>query len=269
MNPRLILIICLILALVGCAEPTIDASNEDALKRSIENVRDSLSASEQTEFDEAFQLLAMSQIDFSDLMAESQADTGLLERRMRDSVHGKTANEVIDEANRIREQRRERERQQALSEIQELQEKRRRAESAREELKSFEVLRSRFYFQERQFTGKEPIIEIDVRNGTSYAISRAYFEGTIASPNRSVPWHQDTFNYSISGGLEPGEEASWRLAPNMFSGWGRVDAPDDAVFTVTVERLDGPDGEPVLSTRDFGDRDARRLEELKRQYNIE
>jgi len=55
----------------------------------------------------------------------------------------------------------------------------------------------------------------------------------------------------------------------MFSGWGRVDAPDDAVFTVTVERLDGPDGEPVLSTRDFGERDARRLEELKRQYNIE
>jgi hypothetical protein len=108
-----------------------------------------------------------------------------------------------------------------------------------------------------------------VRNGTDKAVARAYFEGTIASPDRSVPWHKDTFNYSISGGLEPGEQATWNLAPNMFSDWGKIDAPSDAVFTVTVERLDGADGEPIYSTTEFGEYERERLEQLKKEYGIE
>ena len=235
----------------------------------MEQVRSSLPASKKGEFDEAFQLLAMSQIDFADLMAEGQTESGLLEQRMRDSIHGKTASEVISEADTLREERRARQEKQAVAEIQELVEKRRNAEAARDDLGNFEVLRSRFYLRDRQLSGNEPIIELTVRNGTEHAISRAYFEGTIASPDRSVPWHQDSFNYSIPGGLEPGEEAEWSLAPNMFSGWGSVDAPADAIFTVTVERLDGPDGEPVASTQGFTERDAKRLEELRQQYDIQ
>ena len=117
--------------------------------------------------------------------------------------------------------------------------------------------------------GKQPIIELTVKNGTEQAVSRAYFEGTIASPDRSVPWHKDTFNYSISGGLEPGEEATWNLAPNMFSDWGKVDAPAEAIFTVTVEQLDGADGEPIYSTRELSERDLERLNELKKKYGVE
>ena len=105
--------------------------------------------------------------------------------------------------------------------------------------------------REKEYMGNQPIIELTVENRTGQAISRAYFEGTLASPNRSVPWHKDTFNYSISGGLEPGEKAAWSLAPNMFSGWGKIEAPADAVFTVTVERLDGADGEPGSRERSF------------------
>src|SRR5690606_7385032 len=104
------------------------------------------------------------------------------------------------------------------------------------------------------------------KNGTEHAVARAYFEGTIATPGRSVPWLTETFNYSIPGGLESGEEANWALAPNMFSEWGTVDAPDDAVFTVTVYRLDGADGEPLLTTDGFSERNAKRLAELQEKY---
>ncbi|MBS3895412.1 hypothetical protein [Silanimonas sp.] len=131
------------------------------------------------------------------------------------------------------------------------------------------MLRSRFYMDEREFMGKRPIIELSVKNGTSSPVSRAYFEGTIASPDRSVPWHQDTFNYSIPVGLEPGEDATLNLAPNMFSDWGKVNAPADAIFTVTVEKLDGPDGETLYSVHDFGEREIGRLAELKSQYGVE
>jgi len=82
--------------------------------------------------------------------------------------------------------------------------------------------------------------QLTVRNGTGHPISRAYSRAHTLQPGRSIPWYKDQFNHEISGGLEAGEEASWRLAPNMFSGWGRVTAPSDALFTVEVVKLDGP-----------------------------
>ena len=253
---------------VGCSDPKIDSSSDESMKASVEKVRKSLPESKQQEFDEAMQVLALSQVDLKDLFAQGATGVGNVEGKVRQSLDGKTGEQVIAEADRIRAERKERERQQALEEIRELESKRINSEKAREELKKFQVIRSRFYLREQEFMGKQPIIELTVKNGTGQAVSRAYFEGTIASPNRSVPWHKDTFNYGISGGLEPGEEATWNLAPNMFSDWGKVDAPKDAVFTVTVEQLDGPDGKPIYSTREFSESDLERLDELKKQYDV-
>jgi hypothetical protein len=253
----------------GCSDPKIDASSDEAMKASVEKVRQSLPESKQKKFDEAIQVLAFSQIDMKNLLAQGAAGVGNTEGKVRQSLDGKTGEQVIAEAERIQAERKARERQQALEEIRELEAQRVKSEAAREELKKFEVIRSRFYLREQQFLGKQPIVELTVKNGTGKAVSRAYFEGTLASPNRSVPWHKGTFNYSISGGLEPGEQATWNLAPNVFSDWGKVQAPTDAVFTVTVERLDGADGKPIYSTTEFGERDRERLNELKKKYSVE
>ncbi len=254
--------------LAGCSDPKIDASSDESMKTSVEKVRKSLPASKQKEFDEAMQVLAFSQIDMKDIFTQGATEAGNLEVKVRQSLDGKTGEQIIAEAERIRIERKERERQQALEEIRELEAKRINSEKAREELKKFQVIRSRFYLREHQFMGKQPIIELTVNNGTRHAVSRAYFEGTLASPNRSVPWHKDTFNYRISGGLEPGEKATWNLAPNMFSDWAKVDVPKDAVFTVTVEQLDGPDGKAIYSAREFSESDRERLDELKKQYDV-
>lgn len=262
-----IVIACIVLA--GCSDPKIDASSDEAMNASVGKVRESLPEAKRKEFDEAIQVLAFSQIDIKDLFAARATGVGNLEGKVRQSLDGKTGDQVIAEAERVRAERKERERQQAIDEIRELEEEFAKVEDAREQLKKFKVIRSRFHMREREFMGKQPIIELTVKNGTGQAVSRGYFEGTLASPDRSVPWHQDTFNYSISGGLEPGEEASWSLAPNMFSDWGKVDAPADAVFTVTVEQLDGADGEPIYSTREFGERERQRLTDLKKKYGVE
>lgn len=255
--------------MAGCTDPSIDSSTEETLRVSSEKVRESLPESKRAEFDEALQILAFSEIDFKELFGVGGAGVDSIEGKMRNALDGKTADEVIVEASKIKAQRQAREQEQALEEIKELEEMRLASVRATEELKKFEVLRSRFYMREQQYLGEEPVIELTVKNGTGSSVSRAYFEATIASPERSVPWHKDTFNYSIPGGLEPGEEASWNLAPNRFSGWGRVDAPADAVFTVTVEKLDGADGETLYSVLDFGEKEARRLSELRSKYGIE
>jgi hypothetical protein len=258
-----------VLAASGCSAPTIDTSSDEAMKASAQKVRESLPEDRRAEFDEAVQLLVFSQIGMAEVLAGGALGAASVESRMKSSLDGKTAEEVIAEAARIRAERQAREREQALAEISELEAKRVEAEKGRELLKAFEVVRSRFYVREERFSGKQPIIELTVKNGTGSPISRAHFNGIIASPNRSVPWHKDDFNYSIKGGLEHGEEASWSLAPNRFSGWGSVDAPADAVFTVTVERLDGPDGKALFSAAGFDERAAKRLSELKSRYGIE
>lgn len=214
----------IVVLIAGCSDPKIDASSDESMKASVQKVRESLPESKRGDFDEAMKVLAFSKIDMKDLFTQGATGVGNLEGKVKESLSGKTGEQVIAEAARIQAERKERERQQALEEIRELETKRAKSESARDELKKFQVIRSRFYLRKQEFMGKQPIIELTVKNGTEQAVSRAYFEGTIASPDRSVPWHKDTFNYSISGGLEPGEEATWNLAPNMFSDWGKVRA---------------------------------------------
>lgn len=267
-----LMIICLVIAFAmfaGCSDPKIDVSSDEAMKVSVEKVRQSLPESKQKKFDEAMQVLAFNQIEMKDLLPQGEAGIGNIRGKIRQSLYGKTGEQVIEEAERIEAGRKARERQQALEEIRELEEKRVKSEADREELKKFEVIRSRFSMREQQFLGNQPIIELTVKNRTGKAVSRAYFEGTLASPNRSVPWHKDSFNYSIPGGLEPGEQATWNLAPNMFSDWGKVKAPGDAIFTVTVERLDGADGKSIYSTMEFNQRERERLIGLKKKYSVE
>lgn len=277
MNPRgadvkrsiAFMVIVLGLSGPGCSSPTIDASSDEAMRASARDVRESLPEGRRAEFDEAIQILAFSQLDMSDLLSGGRLGEATIEARVKAALDGKNAEEIFARAEEIKAERLARERRQALAEIQELEEKRLEAEMARDHIAEFEVIRSRFFLREERYSGAQPIIELSVRNGTNSPISRAYFKGVIASPNRSIPWHSDGFNYEISGGLEPGEEASWSLAPNRFSDWGKVNAPTDAVFTVTVERLDGPNGQVLYSAAGFDERDATRLSELKRLYGVE
>lgn len=253
---------------VGCGrQPRIDTSSDEEMKTSIEEVRSTLSSEEQEKFDEALQVLAFSGVTLENLFAEGLTGGAAgLEGRVKETLQGKSASEVIAAADSIHREREAREREQALQEIAELEERQLSAEVDRQDLAKFEVVRSRFSKRENLLGMAEPRIEVTVRNGTAHAISRAYFLGTLASPGRSVPWLKEAFNYQIRGGLEPGEQASWRLAPNMFSEWGQVDAPGDAILTVEVVKLDGPDGETLFSSEVFDEDDAERLAELKAKF---
>lgn len=266
----LILIIPIIFA-VGC-EPRIDASSEEALQASVQEVKKSLPEDKQEAFEKALLTISFADLNLGAMMAGLQNDKTLIEGA-REKLNGKTAAEIFALAEEIqkkneKEQAERDAKQQAEQleqihkEIVELEEAEKHSKQASAQLAKFKVERSRFYKKPQRYGPPEPVIELKVHNDTDIAISRAYFKGTYATPGRSVPWLEDTFNYSISGGLEPGEVAEWSLAPNMFSAWGKVEEKDDAVFTVEVIRLDGPDGEPAHQLG-FSDADARRLKKLR------
>ncbi|HLS31300.1 MAG TPA: DUF6694 family lipoprotein [Flavobacteriaceae bacterium] len=244
----------------------IDGSSEEAMKSSIEEIRKSLDDEKKEKFEESMRLIMFHGLDFGKLMEEGKAEETYSD--MKSNLDGKTADEIIAEGKKIQAEIERKKKEQAKGEIEELYQKMEQAERDRKMLAKFEVKRSRFYKRKEgtYYVTEKPIIELTVKNGTDKAVSRVYFTGTLASPNRSVPWIKDDFNYEISGGLEPGEKVTWHLAPNMFSDWGEVDAPKDAVLTVEVNQLNGPNGKEMYSVNNFGEDQQERLEKLLANY---
>ena len=151
-----------------------------------------------------------------------------------------------------------------MTEINELEKKKGIATEASKKLKKFKVKSSKFYFQKSSYSTK-PVIELSVSNGLDIPVASVHFDAVLATPGRSTPWVDEGFNYSISGGLEPGEEAIWKLAPNMFGEWGKAPKDrNDMVLTLTVAKIKNHKGESLLDGT-FSEYDQKRLDELYKQ----
>jgi len=267
----------------GCNKPTIDTSNDEVMKTSIQKVKNSLASNKQKEFEKSIQILMFSQIDMKNIFANAFAgktiNNNQLLNDMKKSINGKTGLEVIAIAKNLKakrdkkkkeaeEKRLETEKNYELSELEALQTKKLLYEKDKSELSKFKIISAKFTqeLRNKYSSRTQPIIELVVKNETNFPISRAYFKGTLQSKDRSIPWLVEDFNYEISGGLEPQEKSTWRLAPNMFSKWGTVDNPKDAILTVEVEKLDAVNGKKLYSIRSFTDKDKERLGELEKKY---
>lgn len=249
------------LTLGGCS-PKIDGSSEEAFRSSVERIANKLDEDKKEEFAEAIMVIGMSSIKVGSLFAGMQ-DPDDLVSEMRTEVDGLTADQVISKARDIRQKHKDRERGQALDEIKELLTQKQAAADAADGLQNFKVIRSR-YLTGRGYFGSDSAFEITVRNDTDHPISRAHFQATLASPDRAVPWKTGEFNYSIPGGLEPGEQKTWTLDPSFE--WGRVDAPKDAILTIVPTRLDDAKGEPLYDAEQFGEAEAERLAALQKRF---
>ena len=265
MKKNILFPILLCLLIISC-QKKIDGSSEESMKNSIEEINKSLEDNKKEEFQESMKLMMFNGLELSDLMKDGGTEKTAVDFKMR--IDGLTADDIIEEGDKIKKEIEKKKKEQAKSEVLELYSLRENAVKDKQMLSKFEVVRSRFYLRKkgRYYVSKEPIIELTVKNGTDKAISRAYFTGTLASPERAVPWIKDEFNYEISGGLEPEEEVTWYLAPGMFSDWGKVDAPKDAIFTADVTQLDGANGDELYSVNNFGETERERLEELLKSY---
>lgn len=255
--------------LISCGESRVDSKDDISFKKSMEKVRGSLNPSEQQKFDEAVKAIAFADVNnLLDLAAVAPN----LEGKIKDKLSGKTGQEIISEGSRILAERRKAQIEQVNKEIAEIQtdikdgeKKQASAEEAKKQLALFMVERSRFYYLKSEFSfDRDPIIELTVKNNTPHPVSRAYFRAVVASPGRSIPWANASFNYKISGGLEPGESATWKLSPNMFdSDWAGIPRDRaDLIMTVTVTKLDGANDETLYNS-EFSKDDQQNIKELK------
>jgi len=250
--------------LVGCSEPTID---KDRPKESLAEVKADLSEEKLQSFEDAWSTITMGAASqamsdaFSGEPSPENAFDSYLSR-----VDGMTAEEVIALADSIEQARKREERREAVSRIEELRAQKRKAQRAQDSLSQLWVVRSRFRMRDQQFGSPQPIIEVTVENKTDHAISRAYFDARLESPDREVPWVEERFNYKISGGIEPDEQQTWKLAPNQFSEWGDVEERSGMELTVAPFRVDGPEGEPLFEA-EWSEDQQEDLESLLDEYS--
>ena len=254
------------LVLVGCSDPKVDTSSMPAAVVSIEKVRESLPTYKRDEFDTALKIIAMSSFNGIDLFNPQRMNAAEIAESANAYMHGLTGDEIIERADEMLRQRRAREREQALRTLNRLEAKQDSAQRAQEHLAQISIDNARYYISTSPYGALEPVIELTVTNGSDHAVAELMLHGVLKSPNREVAWVDETFYYVISGGLAPGESATWSLAPNRFGPWGNDQIPRNAVLTLTLLGVNNSEGEPLWDAPALTDNEAERLEELRAEY---
>ena len=254
------------LVLVGCSDPKVDTSSMPAAVVSIEKVRESLPTYKRDEFDTALKIIAMSSFNGIDLFNPQRMNAAEIAESANAYMHGLTGDEIIERADEMLRQRRAREREQALRTLNRLEAKQDSAQRAQEHLAQISIDNARYYISTSPYGALEPVIELTVTNGSEHAVAELMLHGVLKSPNREVAWVDEKFYYVISGGLAPGESATWSLAPNRFGPWGNDQIPRNAVLTLTLLGVNNSEGEPLWDAPALTDNEAERLEELRAEY---
>jgi hypothetical protein len=75
----------------GCGDPTIDASSEETMKTSVEEVGKSLDQAKREQFEEAVAMLGISVVQSPGVFGDEAA----MKKKMKETFDGKTADEII------------------------------------------------------------------------------------------------------------------------------------------------------------------------------
>jgi len=177
------------------------------------------------------------------------------------AVNGKSPREIIALANAKVAERAKEELKSVTAEIATLEKNKVEAGKAQALLGQIVVTKTRYYWGGSRYY-PEPLLDLTVTNNTGMALSRLYFHGIVSTPGRSIPWIEESFNYTVPGGIEPGETKRLQLAPNRFSKWGarETQGRTDLVFTVTAVNADNAEKKQIAA--EFDKSDAERLAKL-------
>lgn len=258
--------VCLFL-IAACSQgmdTPIKASTEKEFEKSMKGLSKGLSQEEKNTLLGAMGYLAIKDESIFSLLTPVNPDS--FNEKVLSTWDGKTPNQIIKEANKERLTIKKKEVENVRAEIHELKLKKVMYDANAQELDNIIISNPRFYHRKEIFSN-QPIIEFDIENRSNTPLSRIYCHGIVSTPGRSVPWISEDFNYSISGGLEPGEKLHLSLAPNMFSEWGDKDAASrtDTVLSIELINFEGPEGDKIVPS--FSEYEEKRLGSLLENEN--
>ena len=253
--------------IVGCTDPKIDTSSRPAAVLSIEKVRNSLPSYKRIDFDQALIVLA-SATTFNgiNILNPERMNVAEIAESANEKMHGLTGDQIIHRADEILREQRSHEREQAIRTLKRLEEKQANANREKQHLALFTIDRAQYYMDESPYGVPEPVIDLEVTNGTDQAISELVLRGIVRSPDQPTPWVDETFYYVLPDGIAPGETLAWSLAPNRFGPWGEPRIPDDAELTLELKGLRGMNKQPLWDAPALTDNERETLERLRAEY---
>lgn len=252
---KYIVIVAVLAFLAGCSDPAIDGSSDEAFKNSIAKVRSSLPEAQRDDFDKAVMAAALGDGNFLQLAA---AGKDAVAGQMRSRLDGKTAKEVLAFAAELHAKQKQERIAELQKKVDALAKKRAGDEAASKELGKFTVSDTGISQAQRQIIGKIITLRLTVRNGTATPVSRVAMRATVFSEGRAIPWLEESVNYTVAGGVEPGESKTWELNPNMFGKWSSLEVTPEMRVRIDVTGLDGP-GETPIAKLLFSDTDRKDL----------
>ncbi|MEL6377012.1 MAG: DUF6694 family lipoprotein [Pseudomonadota bacterium] len=254
---RAVIVLILGLALMAC-EKTVDASDPESFRESISEIVAGLSEEKKEELRQSMIVLAFDTYQPSKGIWSGAAVDAPILLAAKDEIEGLSADEIISLGQLRRNTLIDTKIGSLASELN--RQKKARAENS-ELFDKLKIDNPKYRIQKSMFV-EQPIISFRITNETTAAIRKIFVNGVLASPERSIPWVEDGFNYEFSGGLEPGESRALDLSPNMFGEWAIDDQfsrRDDLELTLDLFNVELADGTRIL------DEDARDPSEIERE----
>jgi hypothetical protein len=207
--------VLLALFMFGCAEPTIDAHDNEAFARSTFAAKQSLPTERKRQFDLALQTV------IEHYSNETTDDLDFV--ALNNQIGGMSGDDLIAFGSRLKY-----EEEIAASNARIVAVKRTALfEQDQSKKQQFSLLRAR-----RSGESLLSFIEIDVQNATNEIVTAFSMEVEYRVPGRAVAHAVIPVEIQIPGGLEPGETATFRQLP---LGFPRVDVPGAEFFGHVVE----------------------------------
>lgn len=226
------ILVCLLLWVSGVnAQSVIDGATFDSYKLSARTIYEELSGNKQQLFSKAAR--------YYEAMFEWGAEEGvqnpdIMERtdKIRQALSGKTADALIDSYIMVVEENYA----MAKTELDEAQKYIANAKKMNEAVNGFEIMDSKFYYDESQ-ENAVPMIGLSVHNGTTSTITYLYLRAKVYSPGRVIPWFEDEFNFGVAEGVKPNDTADWELVTDVANGWDSIPKRDDLAISIEVVKL--------------------------------
>ena len=256
----------------GQAEPRMDGRNLNAWEISKHKVEKSLSPDEQKEFKRAHYTIFRKASETA--MPECSPKWGrVLFDEMKAYMHGKTAAEIIEVARALDAADKLRARSAAYLEIKKLRARRDGLDSVEQAVSAFQVVHKKIKKRSLRVDEQNPglfrletILNVTINNRTAFQVRAVTFRCTLTVPGQAEPWAEETFDFALDEGVEPGETVILTMKMDKLGSVAINEQPPEAELTVTPVSLKGAGGAELFTVESFTKQDAERLDMLLDKY---
>jgi hypothetical protein len=258
---RQLLCTVLVCLLAGCAQPRIDTTSEEALKVSLQEVRESLSDADRAEFDSIISQATIGAAMASALSGGQQGMAQVLE-----PINGLTGPEAIAKFKAIQDARAAKDREAAAKRLSELEQQEREAAAELKRLESLTLVGFRVVEVGSNFMKSQRVFGT-VTNTLDVPLARVHFNYALLTPGRAIPWDKGEGVFVIDGGLEPGETRELQSYGGGMYGFASlaraIKEHPDAELGASITDADGADEKTILKARALDDMERAELTRLR------